>query len=42
MVALTPVGAGPAAALALLYRATSYVFALLVCGPTALYVTARV
>ncbi|WP_049996888.1 lysylphosphatidylglycerol synthase transmembrane domain-containing protein [Halococcus sediminicola] len=41
VVALTPVGAGPAAALALLYRATSYVFALAVCGPTALYVTAR-
>ena len=41
VVALTPVTAGPAAALALLYRATSYVFALAVCGPTALYVTAR-
>jgi uncharacterized protein (TIRG00374 family) len=42
VVALTTVGAGPAAALALLYRATSYVFALAVCGPVALYVTARV
>ncbi len=41
VVALTPVGFGAAAALALLYRATSYVFALAVCGPTALYVTAR-
>ena len=42
LVALTPMGAGSAAAVALLYRAMSYVFALLVAGPTALYVTARV
>jgi uncharacterized protein (TIRG00374 family) len=41
VVALTPVGAGAAAALAILYRATSYVFALVLCGPAALYVTAR-
>ncbi|WP_435077245.1 lysylphosphatidylglycerol synthase transmembrane domain-containing protein [Halococcus sp. AFM35] len=41
VVALTPVSGGSAAALALLYRATSYVFALAVCGPAALYVTAR-
>ena len=41
LVALTPIGAGSAAAIAVLYRATSYVFALLVCGPAALYVTAR-
>ena len=42
VVALTPIAAGPAAALALAYRATSYWFALVVSGPAALYVTARV
>ena len=42
VVALTPISAGAAAGLALLYRATSYWFALAVCGPAALYVTARV
>jgi uncharacterized protein (TIRG00374 family) len=41
VVALTPIAAGPAAALAIAYRATSYWFALTVCGPMALYVTAR-
>lgn len=42
IVALTPISASTAAALALLYRATSYWFALAICGPAALYVTARV
>jgi uncharacterized protein (TIRG00374 family) len=42
LVALTPIGASAAAAVALLYRAMSYVFALVLCGPAALYVTARV
>jgi uncharacterized protein (TIRG00374 family) len=42
LVALTPIGASAAVALALLYRGTSYVFALILCGPVALYVTARV
>ena len=41
VVALTPIAAGPAAALAIAYRATSYWFALAVGGPMALYVTAR-
>lgn len=41
LVALTPIGASAAAAVALLYRATSYVFALILGGPAALYVTAR-
>jgi uncharacterized protein (TIRG00374 family) len=41
VVALTPIAAGPAAALAIAYRATSYWFALVTCGPMALYVTAR-
>lgn len=41
IVALTPIPADTAAALALLYRATSYWFALVICGPAALYVTAR-
>ncbi|PSP76262.1 TIGR00374 family protein [Halobacteriales archaeon QS_3_64_16] len=41
VVALTPIAAGPTAALAIAYRATSYWFALAVGGPMALYVTAR-
>lgn len=41
VVALTPISTTGAAALAIAYRATSYWFALAVCGPVALYVTAR-
>jgi len=41
VVALAPVSTTGAAALAIAYRATSYWFALAVCGPVALYVTAR-